>query len=320
MIKTPLIPSKKMTFLFPGQGSQEIGMAQDIANAFPEAKDIFDQLDDICQKPISKLCFEGPMDELTMTVNLQPAVTATNLACLLALKKSGIKPYLSAGHSLGEFAALAASQTVTTYDALKLAKKRGELMHRESIKHPGAMAAVIGLEIEKVGAIVKKASDKGVIAVANHNSAEQVVITGEKPSLDDAVDLVKTAGGKAVPLKVSGAWHCDLMAGAVNDFRQFMGHISFSNPESDILFNATAEREQDPEKIKDIMAKQLVSPVRWHDIILRMIEEGIDIFVEVGPKKVLTGLLKKIIPLEDDIEIHNVRDLKGLEHLLKSVG
>jgi [acyl-carrier-protein] S-malonyltransferase len=309
----------KTAFIFPGQGSQYVGMGREIADKFPEAGEIFRQLDDICERPISRLCFEGPIEELTLTVNLQPAVTAVNLACLSALTTAGISPTVSAGHSLGEYAALTSAGVVTPYDALRLVKKRGELMHREATANPGAMAAVLGMEIETVMHIVERAKDKGVIAVANHNSAQQIVITGEKESLAYAVDLVKREGGKAIPLQVSGAWHCALMKDAVGDFREFMEGISFSRPQTTVLFNATAGIEVDPEKIKDIMARQLVSPVKWYEIVRRMLGDGVGIFVEIGPKKVLTGLLNKIIPKETDSKVYNVEDLKGLDAFIEAV-
>ncbi|OGP97022.1 MAG: [acyl-carrier-protein] S-malonyltransferase [Deltaproteobacteria bacterium RBG_19FT_COMBO_46_9] len=308
----------KIAFLFPGQGSQYAGMGRELADRFPEAGEIFKQVDDICERPISRLCYEGPMEELTLTVNLQPAVTAVNLACLAVLNKAGVSGSVSAGHSLGEYSALTSAGVITSYDALRLVKKRGELMHREAMANPGAMAAVVGMEIEKITDIVASSVNKGVIAVANHNSAQQIVISGEKEALSYAVDLVKREGAKAIPLQVSGAWHCSLMKNAVKDFRQFMQEISFERPKTAILFNATARVEDDPEEIKDIMARQLISPVKWYDIILEMMRDGVGIFVEVGPKKVLTGLLNKIIPKEGNLKVYNVEDLRSLDVFLSS--
>ena len=308
----------KTAFLFPGQGSQLIGMGRDFYDVLPEVKEIFNQVDDISQKPISKLCFEGPLDELTLTVNLQPAITAVNLACMKALNISGITADVSAGHSLGEFAALTSAGVITGYDAIRLVQKRGELMHRESLANPGVMAAILGMEIDAVIAIVEQAGEKGVIAIANHNTPQQIVITGENEPLVYAAELAKKQGGKAIPLKVSGAWHCSLMEKAVGDFRQFMEDISFSKPERTIFFNSTAGMEPDKEKIKDIMARQLVNPVRWCDIILRMLKDGVDTFVEVGPKRVLTGLIKKIVPENSLSKIYNVEDPKSLNAFLEA--
>jgi [acyl-carrier-protein] S-malonyltransferase len=248
--------SKKIAFLFPGQGSQFLGMGLDIADRFPKAKEIFEKADRICGKDITRLCTEGPLEELTLTVNLQPAITTVNLACLAALNESGLKPSVSAGHSLGEYGALCATGVLTAEDTLKVVNKRGELMHRESLSHPGVMAAIMGMKIEQVSQIVDQVKGQGILAVANHNTAEQIVITGENEALESAVKRVQEMGGKAIPLKVSGAWHCDLMAGAVEEFRRFMDEIPFSEPQTEVLFNATAESEDNPETIKDIMARQ----------------------------------------------------------------
>jgi [acyl-carrier-protein] S-malonyltransferase len=310
----------KIAFLFPGQNSQIIGMGQDLANEFPEVREIFRQLDEICERPVSKLCFEGPNEELTLTVNQQPAITAVNLACLKVLNLKGGKASVSAGHSLGEFAALVSAGVLTEYDALRIVKKRGELMHRESLSHPGVMAAVMKLSLDKVSEIVDRAKEKGLLAVANHNSEAQIVITGESAPMEYAISLVQEEKGRAVPLKVSGAWHCDLMKGAVNEFRDYMEKITFSKPSSDILFNATAGMECDPEKIKDIMANQLTSPVRWYDIILRMIEDKVDAMVDVGPQKQMMGLVGRILPGDSSIEALSVEDVESLNEFIKLNG
>ena len=308
--------SEKIAFLFPGQGSQLVGMGQEMVRQFPFVKKIFEQVDEICQRPISRLCFEGPMDELTLTENLQPAITAVNLACLASLNEVGISATVSAGHSLGEYSALVTAGAISSYDALRIVQKRGELMHREALANPGDMVAVVGMDIDGVQEVIDETKDKDVLAVANHNTAQQVVITGEKGPISRAVQLVKERAGRAIPLKVSGAWHCELMRGAVDDFRQFIEDTTFSKPESTVLFNATAKSETVPEKIKEIMARQLVSPVKWYDIMVSMLNDGADTFVEVGPKTVLTGLLKKSLPLDKDVKIYNVQDLESLKSFL----
>ena len=308
----------KIAFLFPGQGSQQIGMGLDLVKDYPEAREIFEQADEICAKPISKLCFDGPMEELTLTVNLQPAITATSLACLALLTRQGAVPDCSAGHSLGEYAALVSAGVISVADSLRLVNQRGELMHRESIENPGVMSAVLKMDIQTVERIVTKAKENDVLAVANHNTADQVVITGQKAPMARAAKLVKEEGGKAIPLKVSGAWHSSLMKNAVDEFRRFMDPIPFSEPESTVLLNATADKETDPDKIKDIMAQQLISPVRWYDIVLKMIDQGCNTFVEVGPKKVLTGLVGKIVQDAEKITIHNIEDRNGLERFLET--
>jgi [acyl-carrier-protein] S-malonyltransferase len=311
--------TKRIAFLFPGQGSQYVGMGSDLMDRLSSAKEIFSQVGEICHKPISKMCFEGPLEELTLTEHLQPAITAVNLACLAALTESGIRPTVSAGHSLGEYAALVSTGVVGNYEALQLVQKRGELMHRESLSHPGGMAAVIGLIINNVQDIVARAKENDVLAVANHNTAEQIVITGNNEAISRAIELVKNEGARAVPLKVSGAWHCEFMKRAVDDFRQFMEKIDFKRAQGAMLFNATAKGETDPQAIKDIMAKQLVSPVRWYDIVLTMLKDGIDTFVEVGPKKVLIGLVTKIVPPEKEVQFHSVENIESLEAFLQDI-
>ena len=309
--------ARKIAFIFPGQGSQFVGMGKDLRDQFSAARQIFEQADQICQRPISRLCFEGPMGELTLTDNLQPAVTAVSLACLATLKESGVTAVVSAGHSLGEYAALVSCGAISNYDSLRLVQKRGALMHREATANPGDMVALIGLDISAVNEIIAELRGNGVLAVANHNTAEQTVITGEKESVLRAAELAKQRTGRAVALKVSGAWHCDLMKGAVDEFRQFMEDIPFSEPESSILFNATAKKESSPEEMKNIMARQLISPVRWYDIMMAMLKDGIDTFVEVGPKNVLAGLLKKTVPADKEVKIYNVQDTQSLNKFLE---
>jgi [acyl-carrier-protein] S-malonyltransferase len=310
---------RKTAFLFPGQGSQVVGMGLDLYEEYDIVREIFDMADEVTKSHISKLCFEGPMEDLTLTVNLQPAVTAVNLACLAALQKEGLQPFLTAGHSLGEYSALAAAGATSSLDTCKLVFKRGQLMHREATKHTGAMHALVGLDIDTVRRIVEEAKDKGVVAVANHNTDTQIVITGAPDAVEYASELAAAQGAKAIPLKVSGAWHSELIRGAEQDFKAFLEEIPFAAPKTPVVFNVTADYESDPNEIKDIMARQLCSPVRWYDSVCKMQDEGVEVFVEVGPKKVLSGLLRKIIPDTYAHEVHNVDGMKGLERFLKAV-
>lgn len=310
---------KKIVFLFPGQGSQFVGMGHDLYEEYDFVRAIFDMTDEVTKINIRKLCFKGPMEELTLTVNLQPAVTAVNLACLAALEKEGVFPAISAGHSLGEYAALCAAGIVSAEDTIRLIFKRGTLMHRESTKHVGAMDAILGLTIDEVRKIVDLAQDAGIVAVANHNTAEQIVITGEPGAVKKASEIATGKGAKAIPLKVSGAWHSELIRGAEEDFAAFLDAVPFEKPKRSILFNVTADYETRPQEIKNIMARQLCSPVRWYDIICKMQEENIEVFAEVGPKKVLTGMLRKILPQTYHYEVYNVDGIRGLETFLKAV-
>jgi [acyl-carrier-protein] S-malonyltransferase len=310
---------KKKAFLFPGQGSQVVGMGLDLYEEYDFVREIFDMVDEAAKRHISKLCFKGPMEELTLTVNLQPAMTAVCMACLAVLEKEGVSADVSAGHSLGEYCALRSAGAVSAEDTFRLVLKRGELMHRESTKHRGAMSAILGLNIDTVQEIVEEAQAAGVVAVANHNTAEQIVITGSPEAVSAASEVAKARGGKSIPLKVSGAWHSELIRGAEKDFRSVLEGISFMEPKQPVIFNVTAAPESEPGEIKELMARQLCSPVRWYDSMTRMQEDGVEVFAEVGPKKVLTGMLRKIIPGEYEHEVYNVDGMKGLEAFLKAV-
>ncbi len=307
---------KKTAFLFPGQGSQSVGMGLDLYQEYDFVRELFDMAEEICRINISKLCFKGPMEDLTMTVNLQPAVTAVNLAFLAAIEKEGIKPDISAGHSLGEYSALRASGVVSNQDTFALVYKRGELMHHESTKRIGAMHAIIGLPIDEVDVIVKDVQKDGVVSVANHNTELQIVITGAPGPVKKVSSRAASKGAKSIPLRVSGAWHSELIKGAEDKFREFVDPFVFKNPEKPVIFNVTADYEKDPAQIKSIMAKQLVSPVKWYDSMRKLIEEKVEIFVEVGPGRVLTGLIRKILPKNYPAKIYSVNNMKSLEQFL----
>ena len=308
---------KKTAFLFPGQGSQTVGMGLDVYQEYDVVRELFDMAEEISKINLSNLCFKGPMEDLTQTVNLQPAVTAVNLACLTAIEKEGVTPDMCAGHSLGEYSAIHASKIVSREDTFRLVFKRGELMHREAVKNKGAMHAIIGLPIDTVVELVDKTKKKGVVAVANHNAEKQIVITGSPDPVEKASSLAASLGAKAIPLKVSGAWHSELIRGAQDEFKDFIEPIPFNTPQKPTIFNVTADFEKEPDEIKSIMARQLCSPVKWYDSMCKLMDEGIEIFLEVGPGKVLTGLLKKILPKDYPCQIFNVGGMKDLERFLK---
>jgi [acyl-carrier-protein] S-malonyltransferase len=310
---------KTIAFLFPGQGSQAVGMGQDLFEEYDFVKDLFDAADDIAGTHISRYCFKGPMETLTETVNLQPAVTAVNLACLAAIQRAGMTCAFSAGHSLGEYSALACAGVVSMADALRLVFKRGQLMHRESLKHKGAMSAIVGLDIEAVAALVESGRQSGVVSVANHNSEQQIVITGSPEGVAAVSAAAKSQGARAIPLRVSGAWHSELIKGAEEEFAAFLSGFQFLTPAHPVIHNVSADSCDDARLIPNLLASQLCSPVRWYDTIRKLVDEKTEIFVEVGPGKVLSGLLKKIIPADYGHSVYNVSNMQTLEALVSGM-
>jgi [acyl-carrier-protein] S-malonyltransferase len=310
---------KKTAFFFPGQGSQSVGMGEEFYREYDVVRDVFDMTEEISRINISKLCFKGPIEDLTMTVNLQPAVTAVNLACLAVIEKENVEFHYCAGHSLGEYSALSAAGVISKEDTARLVYKRGELMHREATRNHGAMHAIIGLPIDTVADLVTGVQKDGLVSVANHNTELQIVITGAPEAVEKVSSLATAQGAKSVPLKVSGAWHSELIKGAEEEFKAYLDTADFNRPGKSILFNVTADRSNDPDEIKDIMGRQLCSPVRWYDTISKLMENNVEIFVEVGPGRVLAGLLKKILPRDYPAKIYNVANMKQFEKFLKDV-
>ena len=292
-------------------------MGAEFYQEYDFVREIFDMAEETVKMHISNLCFKGPMEDLTQTVNLQPAVTTVNLACLAVLKKEGVAYDFCAGHSLGEYSALNAADVVSAEDTIKLVNHRGKLMHRESVKNKGAMHAIVGLPIAEVEALVADVQPQGIVSVANHNSELQIVITGAPESVEQVSALARQQNAKGIPLKVSGAWHSELIKGAEEEFNTILSEINFDPPEKTLVLNVTGEMATDADEIKAGMQRQLCSPVKWYDAMNTLIQQKIDAFVEVGPGRVLTGLLKKIIPSDYSAEIYNVSNMKQLEKLIK---
>jgi [acyl-carrier-protein] S-malonyltransferase len=227
---------KKTAFLFPGQGSQSVGMGQEFYREYDTVRELFDMVEEITRINISRLCFKGPKEDLTQTVNLQPAVTAVNLACLAAIEKEYNAYQFCAGHSLGEYSALNAAGVISQDDIIRLVFKRGELMHRDATRHRGVMHAIVGLPIDEVSEMVSEGQKEGVVSVANHNTELQIVITGAEKPVARVSALASAKGAKSVTLKVSGAWHSALIKDAQDDFKGYLETIPFNSPQKSVLF------------------------------------------------------------------------------------
>jgi [acyl-carrier-protein] S-malonyltransferase len=289
-----------VVLLFPGQGSQKPGMGKDLVEAFPAAKDVFDRADTALGAPLSRLCFEGPAEELTLTHNAQPALLAQGAALWAATRASiGASVVAAAGHSLGELTAYHAAESMGLEDAVRIVRRRGELMYESGVKRPGTMAAILGDTNRPIEEICAEATrDAGLVVPANYNSPGQVVISGEDAGVERAMTLCKDAGAKrAIRLKVSGAFHSPLMESAVDGLAQALDSVSFDDPHFPVYANVDGQPVLKAERAKELLLDQLSSPVRWSDEVLALAERYPDaLYVEMGPGNVLAGLVKKIAP------------------------
>jgi len=283
-------------FVFPGQGSQAVGMGKGLFESFPESREVFQKADEALGFPISKLCFEGPEEELKKTAFTQPALLTVSVAALAALQKKGIVFQAVAGHSLGAYSALCAAGVLPLEAAVRLVRRRGELME-EAGKGKGTMAVILNLDEDKVLQACQEASSAGVVEPANVNCPGQIVISGEKAAVALACEKAKALGAKrAMELPVSGPFHSSLMGDAAKGLGEALANIAFSAPSVPYYSDIDAQVLSDPAKIKDSLVRQLVAPVQWTRTIGKMGSDGFKDFVEVGSGKVLNGLIKKISP------------------------
>lgn len=287
-------------FVFPGQGSQAVGMGKDLAQAFAAARLVFEEVDEALKQNLSAIMFEGPEEELTLTENAQPALMAVSLAVMAVLKDEGGMDLarvaaLVAGHSLGEYSALAAAGTFALSDTARLLKLRGQAMQKAVPVGEGAMAALLGLDLDQVAAIAEEAGQEGVCATANDNAPGQVVVSGARKAVERAVDMAKENGARrAVMLPVSAPFHCPLMAPAAEAMADALAETEMKPPVVPVVANVTASLLDDPEEIRPLLVKQVTGMVRWREGVLAMKESGVDTVVELGAGKVLTGLTRRI--------------------------
>ena len=301
--------TKKIAFLFPGQGSQAVGMGKDLYDNFEAAKNVFDSADKILGKSITTLCFEGPEENLKQTVNTQPCIVTMSIAALEALKSQlDIIPHCSAGHSLGEYCAMYCSGVMNLETTLKAIQKRADLM---GATKGGAMAAILNAPEGSLEKALKEASNVGYVDVANYNSPAQVVITGDEAAVKKAGELLSEAGARrVVPLAVSGAFHSKYMEEAGKEFSNFVSELDLNNAQLPVFTNVDANATMLAAEFKNKMPKQIYSSVHWTQTIENMINDGVDTFIEIGPGKVLAGLNRKI---NSDVKTYNIYDKDSLE-------
>ena len=306
----------KTAFVFPGQGSQKVGMLQDLYNEFPIVKERFDQANQALGYSISKLCFEGPDTELLKTANTQPAILTASVACYEILKEKGFTPDIVGGHSLGEYSAMVAAGVIDFKDAVYLVHKRGEFMQDAVPLGQGAMAAIINLDRNKVVAICDQVTEEvGSVQAVNFNCPGQIIISGQTEAVEKACELMKEAGAKrAIMLPVSGPFHSRLMEPAAKRLKEEMDKIQFHDAQIPVVANVTGKILTDANAIKESLLVQVASPVLWEDCVAEMVNFGTEAFVECGPGKVLTGFTKKI---NKEMKLANVEDSASLEKCLE---
>lgn len=311
---------EKIAFVFPGQGSQKVGMGKDLVEKYSEAKILFEKANSVLKEDginISKLCFQGSEEELKNTANAQPAILTISIILFELIQKYNIKPAVVAGHSLGEYSALVASSSIKFEDAVKLVRKRGEYMLNATPIGTGSMLAIIGLEEDEVIKLCQEVTDLGIVEIANYNSPTQIVVSGEIKPLERLMEIAKIRGArKAIPLKVSAPFHSSLMELAKDNLANYLESVHIEDPQIPLICNVNADYVRNKEEVRLALIEQMTHPVKWVDIIKKMNLEGINYFIELGPGKVLGGLIKQNLP---QAKIFNVFDSVSLEEVAKKI-
>ncbi len=306
-----------IAFVFPGQGSQHAGMGKDLADNFKVAKEVFEEANDALGFDLASLCFNGPEEDLKLTMNTQPAILTTSIAALKVVEQeTDLKPSFTAGHSLGEYSALVCSGSMQFADAVRTVRQRGAFMQEAVPVGVGAMAAIIGLDADALDSVCCDAAEGEVVSAANFNSPGQVVIAGHTSAVDRAIVLAKERGAKrALPLPVSAPFHCSLMVPAGERLADVLGDIVFNPMSIPVVSNVEALPNSDHERIKELLIAQVSAPVKWDASIEKMVADGVERFIEIGAGKVLSGLVKRI---NKSASAANVEDSASLDKLLNS--
>ena len=303
-----------LAFLFPGQGSQYAGMGKALAEVFPVARAVFEEADRALGFALSRLCFEGPEDELKLTANTQPAILTVSVAAYRVLEEKGVRPAFVAGHSLGEYSALVAAGSLALADAVRVVRRRGTYMQDAVPAGEGAMAAILGLAADKLAEVCRQAAQGQVVSPANLNSPGQIVISGHTAAVERAMEAAKAAGAKrAIRLPVSAPFHCSLLEPVARRLAADFESIRFANLHVPLATNADADLVTSGAAARDALLRQVPAPVRWEESVRKLIAQGCDTFLEVGPGKVLTGLLRQIDSSKTGL---NVEDPESLERAL----
>jgi len=311
MVELETKSKPKIAHVFPGQGSQSVGMGHKLYQSSPKAKEVFQEADEALQFSLSRLCFEGPEDELRQTINAQPAIMTVSIACLRAASEVNhtVSPSFVAGHSLGEYTALVAANVLGFADAIRLVRERGRLMQKAGEIKPGGMAAVIGLD----EAVLREICRESGAEIANFNCSLQIVISGSKEALARAMELAKARDARRVILlQVSGAFHSTLMQPTIEGLSQAIAQINFRTPEVPIVVNSTAQPVTTAEGVKEELLRQLCNCVQWQPSVEYMVEEGVSTFIEIGPGQVLSGLIKRI---SNKVQVLNMSDPESIKAL-----